>query len=70
MPVKVNKQCRAGHVNDLNITTQILVFPCHTCWVCATKQFGYPPKIFRHLWIFLRVLKVKKKTLSRGGGKS
>ncbi len=46
------------HVNDLNLTTQILVFPCQTCSVYAMKQFGHKPKIFRHLWIFLWVLKV------------
>ena len=46
------------HVNDLNLTTQILVFPCQTCLVYAMKQFGHKPKIFRHLWIFLWVLKV------------
>ncbi len=39
------------HVNDFNpVTTQILVPPCHTCSVYAIKEFGYPPKIFRHLW--------------------
>ena len=29
------------HVNDLNLTTQILVSPCHTCSVYAIKKFGY-----------------------------
>ncbi len=52
------------HVNDLNLTTQILVSPCHTCPVYAIKEFGFPCKIYRHLWIFLPVLK------SRGGRKS
>ncbi len=32
------------HVNDLNLTTQILVPPCHICSVYAIKEFGYPPK--------------------------
>ncbi len=34
------------HVKDLNLMTQILIFPCQTCSVYAMKQFGYPPKIF------------------------
>ncbi len=46
------------HVNDLDLTTQILVFPCQTCSVYAIKQFGHKPKILNHLWIFLCVLKV------------
>ncbi len=46
------------HVNDLDLTTQILVSPCHTCSVCAIKKFQFPHKILRHLWIFLWVLKV------------
>ncbi len=46
------------HVNDLDLTTQILVSPCHTCSVYAIKKFGFPCKILRHLWIFLWVLKV------------
>ena len=29
------------HVNDLNLTTQILVSPCHTCSVYAIKKFGF-----------------------------
>ena len=29
------------HVNDLNLTTLILVSPCHTCSVYAIKKFGY-----------------------------
>ena len=33
------------HVNDLNCTTQILVFPCQTCSVYALKQFGHKPKM-------------------------
>ncbi len=41
------------HVNDLNLTTHILVFPCQTCSVYAMKQFGHNANIFRHLWIFL-----------------
>ena len=41
------------HVNDLNLTTNILVFPCQTCSVYAMKQFEHKPKIFRNLWIFL-----------------
>ena len=32
------------HVSDLDLTTQILIFPCQTCQVYATKQFGSPPK--------------------------
>ncbi len=48
---------RLVHVHDLNLTTQILVPPCQTWSVYAIKEFGYPPKIFRHLWIFLWVLK-------------
>ncbi len=46
------------HVNDLDLTTEILVSSCHICSVYAIKEFGYPPKIFRHLWIFLWVLKL------------
>ncbi len=42
---------RLVHVNDLNLTTQILTFPCETCSVYATKQFGYPPKILRCLYL-------------------
>ncbi len=51
------------HVNDLNLRTQILVFPCHTCWVYASKQFGYtscqfpstsPILIFANLPIFAK----------------
>ena len=49
---------RLVHVSDLNLTTQILIFPCLTCSVYATKQFGYPPKILCHVFIFLWVLKV------------
>ncbi len=45
-------------VNDLNLTTQILLSPCHICSVYAIKEFSYPPKIFHHLWIFLWVLKL------------
>ncbi len=47
--VSFNKHCRARPCNDLNLTTQILVFPCQTYSVYITKQFGYQPKIFRHL---------------------
>ncbi len=46
------------HVNDLNLTTQILVPPCYTCLIYAIKVFGYPPKIFHHLSIFLWVPKL------------
>ena len=28
------------HVFDLDLTIQILIFPCQTCLVYATKQFG------------------------------
>ena len=37
----LNKHCRALHVFDPDLTTQILIFPCKTCLVYATKQFGY-----------------------------
>ncbi len=33
------------HVNDLDLTTQILVSPCHTCPVYAINMFGFPRKI-------------------------
>ncbi len=32
------------HVNDLDLTTQILVSSCHICSVYAIKEFGYPQK--------------------------
>ncbi len=39
------------HVNDLDLTTQILVSSCHTCSVYAIKKFGFPrrwvPKLLR-----------------------
>ncbi len=44
------------HVNDLNLMTLILVSLCHICSVYAIKEFGYPPRIFHHFWIFLWVL--------------
>ncbi len=31
---------RLVHVNDLNLMTQILTFPCQTCSVYARKKFG------------------------------
>ncbi len=45
------------HVNDLDLTTQILVSTCHTCPVYAINEFGFPSKFLSHLWIFLWVLK-------------
>ncbi len=35
------------HVNGLNLTTQILVSPCHICSVYAINKFGLPRKILR-----------------------
>ena len=32
---------RLVHVNDLNLTTQILVPPCYICSVYAIKEFGF-----------------------------
>ncbi len=45
---------RLIHVNDLNLTSLDLVYPCHTCSVYAMKQLGHPPEISRHFWIFLK----------------
>ncbi len=43
---------RLVHVNDLNLTTQILTFPCQTCSVYAMKQFGYPLKVEKvKIWV-------------------
>ncbi len=33
---------RLIHVNDLDLTTEILVSPCHTCSVHAINKFGFP----------------------------
>ncbi len=35
------------HVNDLDLTTQILVSPCHTCSVYAINKFGFPRSIYQ-----------------------
>ncbi len=35
------------HVNDLDLTTQILVSPCHTCSVYAINKFGLLRSIYR-----------------------
>ncbi len=36
------------HVNDLDLTTQILVSPCHSRLVYAINKFGFPCKIYRN----------------------
>ena len=46
------------HAFDLDLMNQILIYPCQTCSVYATKQFGCPPKILCHPLIFLWVLTV------------
>ncbi len=49
---------RLVHVFDLNLTTQILIFPCWTCSLSSTKQFGYPPKILSHVRKIQRWLRI------------
>ncbi len=37
----LNKHCRARPCKYLNLATQILVPPCHTCSVYAIKEFAH-----------------------------
>ena len=36
------------HVNDLDLTTQILISSCHICSVYAIKKFGLPNFFMAH----------------------